>query len=196
MINQLSNFFQEYRNNNMNVCLSGGAVGTDHFFSNYSLENNHVVVNFIFNGHNSKCDPDTLLSIPDNILQSYEVYDKLKRANKTLQRKIPHKNTYVYKLLARNYFQIKDTDRVYAISKLISPSQIDGGTAWAVQMYLDSTENPELYLYDYITEERYKYSLELKEYVKVDSVPLPHGIWTGIGSRKAPEHAIRNFLKQ
>lgn len=194
MIHTMTNYLNDCRTNGIDVCLSGGAIGSDHFFSNYALGKSQTVINYIFDSHNSKCDEDTLLKIPNSVLNSVEIQNKLKQANVKLLRKVPKIGTYVYKLLARNYFQIKDTDRVYAISTLISPSQISGGTAWAVQMYLDMHTDPELYLYDYITKKKYKYCNQLNEYVEIDTVPEPYGIWTGIGSRDAPDGSVEDFI--
>lgn len=176
-----------------NVCYSGGAAGADRLFGIWATQNGFQEVHFSFNKHKHYVPDDTVLVIPDNILQEPFVKDKLKTANNSLGRSIPKPGTYVYNLLARNSFQVLLTERVYCISTLTSPTQVDGGTAWAVQMYIDQYDEPEIYCYDTVRKCVYMYDTVLKEFIEVQSVPKPHGKWTGIGSRKTTQEHIDNF---
>ena len=176
-----------------NVCYSGGAEGADRLFGIWASENGFTEIHFSFKKHKYHVHKDSVLEIPDNILQEDFVIHKLKTANKSLGRSIPKKGSYTYNLLARNSFQVLLTERVYCISTLESPTKVSGGTAWAVQMYLDEYENPEIYGYDPIRHEAYKYCNIKKEFIVVDTVPAPYGNWTGIGSRDAKELYMNEF---
>lgn len=176
-----------------NVCYSGGAVGADRLFTFYAIEHNFEVINFSFKTHNYSVPDDTILSIPSYILSDKSIGQQLSTACLSLGRSVPKPGSYVYNLLARNRFQIFNTERIYCMSPLQSPTKVDGGTAWAVQMYIDSAENPEIYCYDIYDGSVYSYSSVLKEFVQVFEVPAPHGNWTGIGSRRAEEKHLEHF---
>lgn len=188
-LNELENSLIELNN----AFYSGGANGADRHFTFYAMENGFETINFSFKGHNHNVPDDTVLEIPSHILSDKRISDQLVLACKSLGRSIPKPGSYIFKLLARNRFQIFNTDRVYCMSPLKSPTQVDGGTAWAVQMYIDSCENPEVYCYDIFTSEVYSYNSVLKEFVQVFEVPTPHGNWTGIGSRRAQQKDLEHF---
>lgn len=180
------------------VCFSGGAQGADRLFGLYSLENNIPYIHFSFDKHSSN-EPN-LLSVPAELLESQYVNSKLKTACRTLKRKVPYVGSYVYNLLARNYFQIYKTERIYAMGKLNSPTEVDGGTAWAVQMYLDEcveqNKNAEIYFFCIKTHKVYSYNNSIKIFEEVDGVPIPFGKWTGIGSRSATNNDLISFRKK
>lgn len=179
-----------------NVCFSGGAAGADRLFGLWASENNHEQIHFSFKGHKAHVPSETVIELPNELLTSAEIGTKLKLANSSLGRSVPRFG-YVYNLLARNSYQVYCTERVYTIGILVSPSQLDGGTAWAVQMYLDQ-DNPhkEIYHYDIIDKKTYSYDNSTKQFVEVQSVPKPHGRWTGIGTRKATEDDLRAFASK
>lgn len=180
------------------VCFSGGALGADRLFGLYSLENDIPYIHFSFDAHSSK--EENLLTVPAELLESSYVINKLRLACRTLKRKVPYKGSYVYNLLARNYFQIYKTERIYAMGKLNSPTEVDGGTAWAVQMYLDECSekniNAEIYFFCIKTHQVYSYNNELKQFEVVDNVPKPFGKWTGIGSRSATNTDLMAYRKK
>lgn len=176
-----------------NVCFSGGAAGADRLFGLWASENDQDEIHFSFKGHKAHVRPETVLELPSEMLTCTEVTMQLKTANKSLGRSVPRFG-YVYNLLARNSYQIYCTERVYTIGELVSPSQLDGGTAWAVQMYLDLPgDYKEIYHYDIIDHKVYKYCNDTKQFIETETVPKPYGRWTGIGTRRATEEDLRNF---
>ena len=177
-----------------NVCFSGGAAGADRLFSIYAKDNGFEVINFSFKGHQSSVDENTILEIPSNILCDSSILKQLNIACYSLRRKVPKPGSYVYNLLARNSYQILNTKRVYCIANITSPTQVSGGTAWAVQMYIDSVDNPEIYCYDMNTRSVFYYDTVLKEFTETFSIPAPHGNWTGIGSRNATQKHMEHFI--
>lgn len=177
------------------VCYSGGAKGADRLFGEWAMQNNFAVVHFSFKGHNHSVDENLILELPNYMLNNQTVISQLKMANSTLQRSIPKPGSYVYNLLARNSFQIMVTERVYCISPLASPTQVQGGTAWAVQMYIDANPNVEIYCFDPSDGLVYQYSSSTREFEAVESIPRPHGRWTGIGTRNATKHDMERLVR-
>lgn len=84
---------------------------------------------------------------------------------------------------------------MYCISALVSPTQVSGGTAWAIQMYIDQYDEPEIYCYDPYAKQAYFYDYHKKLFVPVLDVPTPHGNWTGIGSRETTKTQMDSFVK-
>lgn len=177
-----------------NVCFSGGAAGADRLFSIYAKNNGFEVINFSFKGHVHSVDESTILEIPSKILSDISILNQLNIACYSLQRKVPKPGSYVYNLLARNSYQILNTERIYCIANITSPTKVSGGTAWAVQMYMDSVENPEIYCYDMNSRSVFYFDTVLKEFKQSLVVPPPHGNWTGIGSRNATEKHMQHFI--
>lgn len=188
-INELASALADFQN----VCYSGGAAGADRLFGLWASANGQSEIHLSFKKHKHHVNNETVLELPQSILSDKEVQVKLQKANMKLERKVPQVGSYVYNLLARNAFQVIVTDRVYALAKIVAPDQIDGGTAWATQMFIDNTESPEIYIYNLLDNKPYKYCNETKEYKEVSTVPTPHGRWTGIGSRSATKIDMDSF---
>lgn len=182
-----------------NVCLSGGAKGADRLFGLWSTANGHEQLHFSFPRHHCGSASAFEVKLNEEQLNEDVVKKLLRLANRTLSRQVPHSSTYVYKLLARNTWQIFATDKVYAIGKLASPSVLDGGTSWAVQMYLELCKEREcdatIYLYEMDEHAMYQYCNKSKQFIPCKSVPTPSGIWTGIGSRNATESHIKEMCQ-
>lgn len=180
-------------------CLSGGALGGDTLFGMYSTENALDQLHFSFKGHRTGKNAIYALELTDDELKNNTVQALLKKANITLCRSVPNTTLHVYKLLARNSFQVYATDSVYAIAPLHSPSTVTGGTAWAVQMYIDICKERsvpvKVYVYNPLDKKAYTFNNEKHVFEVCTSVPKPQGYWTGIGSRTAEERDLRAFEK-
>jgi hypothetical protein len=141
------------------------------------------VVHLSFRGHGSKADPKTLLVVPQDDLDA--ALPHLVVANRTLGRKVP-RSGYVSNLLKRNYYQIVDADSLYAITAIDAFGLPTGGTAWAVQMFLDMGKRP-AYLLDTVTMAWHERIGDAWE--RMDGFPPePSGRWAGIGTRKLPDN--------
>ena len=139
-----------------NVCLSGGAAGADVAWGNEAIKAGHQVIHWSFEGHKSQ-DPANSYILTQEELD--EANDYLREANLTLKRRLDFNKFYI-KLLQRNWYQVKYADTVFAIGTLNEKAVfydhkkgaqigyhitndrkdrmgINGGTAWACQMYLD-----------------------------------------------------------
>lgn len=116
------------------VCLSGGADGADLLWGECAGRAGHSVFHFIFAGHRSKAPAHEIAVLPDTILA--EADEHVAKANRSLQRRFPTANPFTDNLLRRNWFQVRDAGSLYAVST-IRKGKVQGGTAWAVQMFID-----------------------------------------------------------
>jgi len=181
-----------------NVCLSGGAEGADLQWGMCAGSAGHQVVHWTFKGHSSKAPKSEISELTEEQLLVAD--ESLTRANLSLKRRFPGSSWFVNALLRRNYYQIKWAESVYAVSKLVK-GQVDGGTAWATQMYMDrflcdgeDISKCQLYLFDQVDEKWLTWNGVWQE---AEHVPEPSGVWAGIGSRKltdAGKQAIRDIL--
>lgn len=181
------------------ICLSGGADGADLQWGMMAGRNGHSVIHWTFDGHNSKA-PSSELVILDQISLS-KADESLKRANQTLKRRFPGKSQFVNNLLRRNYYQVCWTQSLYGVGEFKN-NQVQGGTAWAVQMYMDrfihdneEIESCKLYFYDQTKDHWMQWFGEWK--ILEGQPPMPEGIWTGVGSRALTHNgkwAIRNVM--
>lgn len=121
-----------------------------------------------------------------------------------LKRTFPCGSVYVNNLLRRNYYQIEDTNCIYAISSLTQNEcrVVTGGTGWAVTMGI-LKKVPEIYLFD-VNKNHWLYYAHsycdpyLWHDIKKKNIPLPSGKYTGIGKHDLPENganAIRELYK-
>lgn len=194
----MDNIIKQYVEENPNCMFSGGALGADRLFGLLCKNRNIPYIHFSFDGHNSS--EENLLKIPDSVLcGSDEIYNSLKKANLVLKRKVPYRKSYVYKLLARNRYQILYTDAVYAIASIETPTTVSGGTAWAVQMYIDQCKERNVRANIYVfCLKKYKpfcYNNDTGEFEECTSVPVPAGNWTGIGSRNCNSLHLSKFME-
>lgn len=163
------------------ICFSGGAQGADTLFGELALEAGHQLKHFIFEGYKSKCSNTVKLS-PDLLKHARgDVLD----ANGILKRTYPGSNKYVNNMLERNFYQILNSDCIYAIVYDIKNIQ---GTMWALVMGAQNgIEN--IYVFNSVDDSWYRYSLPFK-WDKCSKPPKPSGWYTGIGSRILTENGI------
>lgn len=167
------------------VCYSGGCKGADQVFGELAEKAGHKVLHFSFQGHrfDPKCNHETIVTL--NEFQLAESKDLLKAAGKVLGRTTGQWE-YVRNLLRRNYWQIRTTERVYAITPLEEGGLPKGGTGWAVTMAV-LKKVPDIYVYDVNQLKWFKFD-ELHPFGGRDmnwieaNPPKPYGRYTGIGS--------------
>lgn len=163
------------------ICLSGGAEGADQQWGMTAGRAGHTVFHFSFRGHRPRVPPGEVVTLSDAQLLEADPY--LLRANATLRRTFPPKNPYAASLLRRNWYQVRDAQAVYAVATLGKDGLVSGGTAWAVQMFLDRHEGGACaaHLFDQATGRWHVWGEA--GWRVVDAVPPPEGVWAGIGSR-------------
>lgn len=176
-----------------NICFSGGAVGSDTEWGKAALKKGHTVKHFSFHGHTIKnIPPETLVVLPVNELLLADPF--LKVANKTLKRKFPTSNGYVNNLLRRNYYQIKDSHSVYAIGNIVG-NLVEGGTAWATQMFIDGYQSsglPRAWVFNQIKKQWHTYD---GMWVPCDLPPEPEGSYAAIGTRSPNQDGLNAITK-
>lgn len=119
---------------------TGGADGSDHSFAlTASKYSDYKVFIHSFSGHrvNLKGMTEEQMSRVEVVIHPKDELSKgfsaIEEASKILKRHLSMKE-YVMNLLLRNYFQIKDSEYVFAIAQLQNNRMVKGGTGWAVEM--------------------------------------------------------------
>lgn len=166
-----------------NICLSGGAKGSDLYWGELALNNNHEVKHYIFHDFNNGKYPENSELLSTQSLNEAKPY--LEEANRSLHRVFPCSTKYVNNLLKRNYWQVKHSKTLYAVAEMDHYKEcVHGGTAWAVQMFLDMGKT-NCYI---LCKNSLKWYCFDKRFVEMNELPpKPQGIYTGIGSRDINE---------
>ena len=162
-----------------NICLSGGAIGADLQWGMCAGTLGHSVIHWGFKGHKSDAPNQEIVLLTEEQLEIADEY--CIKANRTLKRHYPPKSPFVRNLLRRDYYQVAWNDSVYAISTLVD-GMAQGGTAWAVQMFLDSHNNEPCPCYVFCQEQCHWFEWQ-GNWVPIYEPPIPSGIYAGIGSR-------------
>ncbi len=104
--------------------------------------------NFSFARHRTQAPLDELVILSDNGLRRADPY--LAKANARLKRDWPPASQYAANLLRRDWYQVKNAARVYAVASLEDNRQIEGGTAWTVVLFIDRQDGRpcKAYLFD------------------------------------------------
>jgi hypothetical protein len=179
------------------ICLSGGAVGADLQFGMCAGMAGHTVFHFNFRGHRSKAPKsEQVVLTPEQLVQADE---HLVAANRKLGRAFPTSSDFVNNLLRRNYWQIRDTQSVYAVAGIDPKGLLYGGTAWAVQMFIDRFYGGACPVYVFDQEKDGWFTWNGSTWDRLDDQPpAPDGVWTGIGTSKNlldnGKNAIRRLL--
>jgi len=176
------------------ICYSGGAIGSDTCFQVECEKRNIGIINFSFKGHNTGLDKRLNL----NSEQLNEGWEHVLEANKILKRNIYSLSYYVRNLLSRNWFQVKDSDAIYAIGT-IQPNMkiVNGGTGWAIA---ESIINKKLiYTFDQEEKSWFIFNYEKNLFEKFEGVPKLVDKFAGIGTRNINiygENAIKELFEK
>lgn len=174
------------------TCYSGGAKGSDKFFGDKTTKIGGLVNHYYIDGYKTPygnspkvLDKESTKTI-DSLLSSANKY--------YLHRTYPTSSSYVNSLLRRNYFQVNNTDAVYAISSFDGTGKVKGGTAWAVYMAI-LLNVPEIFVFDQYFDRWFMWDNE--KFIKADPVQMKSN-FTGIGSRNLTNNgkeAITDLFK-
>lgn len=161
------------------VCHSGGAQGADFYFQEIG-KNYHVkTINYSYKTKHHHSDNKKELTQNE----FHEGSQMVERANETLQR---FRYQRMINLLARNWFQVKNADQIFAIGSIKKQNNLQflkGGTGWAVQMAIDS--NKPVYVFDQNEIRWYYWNFEQKEFLVYEQTPRISSFnFAGIGTRK------------
>ncbi|XP_077988570.1 histone-lysine N-methyltransferase SETMAR-like [Glandiceps talaboti] len=187
----------------MYVNHSGGALGSDLFWQKIGCKYGIRTHAYSFEGHSQNNPARVELSSQD--LKQADVH--VHKANKVLHRIFPTQSNFINNLLRRDWFQVRDTECVFAVGKITKNRRtVEGGTGWTVQMAVD--ERKPVYVFDCkmnmvtkVTEGScawYKFDFKLTKFMLAETPILTHS-FSGIGTRDLPERgkaAIREvFMK-
>jgi phosphotransferase system IIB component len=160
---------------------SGGAVGADTQWDvigqQFGMVNNK---HYYFEGFKT---PKGNEAIPISLKNEADA--KLQKANETLGRRFPTSKEYVNNLLRRNWWQVKNSDAIFAVST-ITNNKVDGGTGWAVHMAIG--ENKPVYVYDQVKEKWFTW--KSGQFIEIGTPKLTKN-FAGIGTREINEAGKR-----
>lgn len=177
-----------------NICLSGGAEGADLQFGMCAGQAGHGVIHWSYPRHKTDAPHTEVVVLTPEQLEAADPH--LVAASKRVKRNPLSSSYHVRNLLRRNWYQVKDAERVYAVAKINDKNEVSGGTAWAVAMFIDrfNGEACEAYVFDMVTGHWCVWNGLLWE---MCDPPKPHGVYAGIGSRELQQNgkeAIRTLL--
>lgn len=173
------------------TCHSGGCPGSDIGWEVVGYEYNVHTISYSFHNHQCAGKHKKVLS-HDELNEGYAA---ARLADKVLNRNFDKiQFPYVKNLLARNWFQIKNSEAIFAISRrFLTEHIIDGGTGWAVQMAIDSKKP--VYVFDQPSNMWFQYSVNgfipLEHH---DNVPVLTHHFAGIGTRELEENGLRAII--
>jgi hypothetical protein len=163
-----------------NVCFSGGARGADLAWGALARRLKHRVMHFSFAGHRTQArQPERVILFPSQ-LRAADPH--LVEASRALDRLFPPRGAYALHLLQRDWHQVKDSERLYAVASFAVDGAIAGGTAWAVAMFLARYGGKPCaaFLYDQAGAAWLQWR---GAWETIATPPPPFGRWTGIGAR-------------
>ena len=162
------------------TCHSGGAVGSDMYWEIEGKKYGIRTIAYSFINHNT--ESLNKLTLSDQELK--EGWEHIKKADETLKRS-PSSNIkpYIHRLLCRNWFQVKNSDGIFAIGEFKNDkkTQVNGGTGWAVQMGIDN--NKDVYVFEQSTDKWYRYWNIENKFLEYYTIPVLPKNFTGIGTR-------------
>lgn len=168
---------------------SGGALGCDSLFEIEEEKYGVKTVAYSFYGHNIKSKNRWVLTTE----QLDEGFEHVKIANKSLNRNVTTISTYVKKLLSRNWYQVKNSDCIFAIGMLKNENEVAGGTGWAVSMSIDNKKP--IYLFEQNKNSWFEYSYINNKFEKIDYIPKLTEKFAGIGTRDLNENGKKAIVE-
>ena len=172
------------------ICCSGGATGSDYEFGRLSKQKGIELKTYSFAGHRTKIEKRII--IPDEKLKKAD--PMLKRVNSIINRVFPSGNSYVNKLLRRDFFTVRDADLILAVANftnLDNKKIVTGGTAWGV--YSGILLGKQVIILNNQTTQWFKWSQPAKKFI-MSVRPIPElkrsKVFAGIGTRGINRDAI------
>jgi hypothetical protein len=163
-----------------NWCLSGGARGADAAWGAAASSQGHKVTHFSFAGHRRTVPKRQVAVLTEAELDAADAH--CGRANETLRRTYPPRWMNVRNLLRRSWYVVAPAHSCYAISSF-KDGEVDGGTAWAVQMFIDAHRPGagRLYLFDQSICRWHEWDGD--GWRPIYTAPRPSGVYAAVGTR-------------
>ena len=173
------------------TCHSGGAIGSDLCWEIEGEKYGVKTIAYSFKHHNTQSKNQLILTEEE----LKEGWEHIKKADETLKRK-PNANVkpYVYRLLCRNWFQVKNSDMILAIGEFSrNRKTVGGGTGWAVQMGID--EGKDVYVFNQPENQWYIWLEPHKSFVPYYDTPKLTKNFAGIGTRNLSKSGVEAIQK-
>jgi hypothetical protein len=179
--------------NNMNyTCHSGGCPGSDMEWENEGNKYGVKTIAYSFYNHVQEGKNRKILTVEE----LNEGFEHVKIASKGIKRNPNCRYPYVRNLLCRNWFQVKNSEAIFAVGMFIDCKTVKGGTGWAVQMAIDNKKP--VFVFDQINNEWNEFNYQSNQFERLDSIPKLTENFAGIGTREINENgkiAIRMIYK-
>jgi hypothetical protein len=170
------------------VCHSGGCPGADMTWETVGEAYGVKTISYSFEGHTQYGKNRKILT-PDELVEGFEM---VIRANATVKRYPQGQPTYVKNLLARNWFQVKNSEAIFAIGKFDKTAQVAGGTGWAVQMAID--EKKPVFVFEQPNKTWFFFSYEHNMFWPHQNSPKLTENFAGIGTREITDDGIQAVM--
>jgi len=181
------------------ICHSGGCPGADMAWEVAGEEYGVKTISYSFHNHQHQGKHPKILTRDE----LEEGYNACRKADETLKRNFDRiQYPYVRNLMARNWFQIKNSDEVFAIAKTMTSTTVEGGTGWAIQMAIDSRKP--IWVYDQVNKHWWTYVYKSNPSLFVGDTFMPMGNYipfiskhnfAGIGTRDLTDDGMTAILQ-
>jgi hypothetical protein len=171
------------------ICHSGGCPGADMEWENEGNKYGIKTIAYSFWNHKHEGKNPKVLTVDE----LGEGFQHVLEANKTLKRNPQGTYQYVKNLLSRNWFQVKNSESIFAISKFIKNPIVNGGTGWAVQMAVDNKKP--VYLFDQENNKWFTFNYETMIFDEYTDIPKLTENFAGIGTREINEYGKQAIKK-
>lgn len=171
------------------VCHTGGAHGADMSWELVGMEYGVIPKAYSFVGHNT-ISQNTVVLTDEELDEGYEMVQEIQPINKKFI-----SSPYVRRLLSRNWFQVKNSETVYAIAEFDekNPSLVAGGTGWAVEMA--KIRKMPIFVFSQQNECWFEYDYKQLTFVSIgDAVPIIVKNFAGIGTRDLTDVGMQAII--
>lgn len=177
-------------------CISGGALGADLKWANEAKKYDFKPIHYSFVGHKTNAPEQELVRLDQAKLRLGN--QVLLETSKRIGRRWPPRHDYTKKLLQRNYWQVRNTQAVYAVSTIDANGVVAGGTAWAVHAFI-VMRVPGIVAPCFVFDQQLNrwFQWDGTRWQLIDRPLPPADVFTGIGSRDllpAGERAIEQVF--
>jgi hypothetical protein len=173
------------------TCHSGGAIGADLCWELEGEKYGVKTIAYSFKYHDS-ISPNLLVLSEEELNEGWQY---IKKADETLKRNVKsNTKPYIYRLLCRNWFQVKNSDSILAIGEFSrNKKTVAGGTGWAVQMGIDNDKD--VYLFNQVENQWYIWLEPNKLFVPYYDTPKLTKNFAGIGTRNLNKNGVAAIEK-
>jgi hypothetical protein len=171
------------------ICHSGGCPGSDMFWETEGDKYGVTTIAYSFYGHSQQGKNRKILE-RDELDEGFEA---VKVASVSIGRSPNVPWPYVKNLICRNWFQVKNSEVVFAVGKFINRKIVSGGTGWAVQMGVDNKKP--VFFFDQEGNVWNTYNYTKNEFEVIDYIPKLTQNFAGIGTRELQENGKEAIRK-